>query len=472
MREVVAAADMVEVVSGRTSLRKAGARYSGRCPFHEERTPSFSVNPADKLYHCFGCGKGGDVITFVRETENLDFAGAVEWLAERFRVNLEYEETSPQIEESRKRRDRLHARARTGGVLLRAPPLGDGGGGAGARVPREPRARRGGLPRVPARPLARRTGLRRRRSRRGSRATSCAAPADERARLRLLPAAADVSARRRARARRRLPGAEAPRGRPAEGQVRQLARGRALPQVRDPVRAEPRADGDREAGARGRRRGEHGRDRAAPGRVRARRRLDGHRADRAAAEGAAASDARGSISASTPTRPGRRRRCAAWSSPRRSGSTSGSSRSRRGRILQTRPTASRSGWSAPRATWSTVSGWSSTACPTARRRLCGRARSCSATRTRPSGRTRSGCSPGRLDLPKETLAGLTPKGGVRTLTQELSPKMLGIAERLERDVLAACVAHPALLQLLEEISPEHFELGDCTAASASSCSRR
>ena len=109
VREVVSAADMVEVVSGRTALRKAGARYSGRCPFHEERTPSFSVNPADKLYHCFGCGKGGDVITFVRETENLDFAGAVEWLAERFRVTLEYEETSPQQEESRKRRDRLHA---------------------------------------------------------------------------------------------------------------------------------------------------------------------------------------------------------------------------------------------------------------------------------------------------------------------------------------------------------------------------
>jgi DNA primase len=100
---------MVEVVSGRTPLRKQGARYTGRCPFHEERTPSFSVNAADKLYHCFGCGKGGDVITFVRETENLDFAGAVEWLAERFRVTLEYEETSPRLEESRRRRDRLHA---------------------------------------------------------------------------------------------------------------------------------------------------------------------------------------------------------------------------------------------------------------------------------------------------------------------------------------------------------------------------
>jgi DNA primase len=109
VREVVAAADMVEVVSGRTPLRKAGARYTGRCPFHEERTPSFSVNPGSKLYHCFGCGKGGDVITFVRETENLDFAEAVEWLAERFRVRLQYEESSPQLEASRRRRDRLHA---------------------------------------------------------------------------------------------------------------------------------------------------------------------------------------------------------------------------------------------------------------------------------------------------------------------------------------------------------------------------
>jgi DNA primase len=109
VRAAVDAADMIEVVAGRTQLRKAGARYVGRCPFHEERTPSFSVNPAEKLFYCFGCGKGGDVITFVRDTEQLDFAEAVEWLAERFRITLEYEETSPQFEESRKRRDRLYA---------------------------------------------------------------------------------------------------------------------------------------------------------------------------------------------------------------------------------------------------------------------------------------------------------------------------------------------------------------------------
>ncbi|MDW8338954.1 MAG: DNA primase [Thermoleophilia bacterium] len=110
VREVVAASDIVEVVSAHTQLRRSsGSRYMGRCPFHEERTPSFSVNPVDKLYYCFGCGKGGDVISFVRETENLDFVGAVEWLAERFRVPLEYEAPSPRIEAERRRRERLYA---------------------------------------------------------------------------------------------------------------------------------------------------------------------------------------------------------------------------------------------------------------------------------------------------------------------------------------------------------------------------
>ena len=107
VEEVKAVADMVAVVSERTQLRKAGARYMGRCPFHEERTPSFSVNAVDKFYYCFGCGAKGDLITFVRETEQLDFAEAIEWLADRFNVQIEYEETSPQQDARRRRRDRL-----------------------------------------------------------------------------------------------------------------------------------------------------------------------------------------------------------------------------------------------------------------------------------------------------------------------------------------------------------------------------
>ncbi|TML67790.1 MAG: DNA primase [Actinobacteria bacterium] len=107
VEEVKGAADMVAVVSARTQLRKTGGRYMGRCPFHEERTPSFSVNPTDKLYYCFGCGAKGDLITFVRETEQLDFAGAIEWLGDRFNVQLEYEEVSPQQDARRRRRERL-----------------------------------------------------------------------------------------------------------------------------------------------------------------------------------------------------------------------------------------------------------------------------------------------------------------------------------------------------------------------------
>jgi DNA primase len=102
-------ADFVAVVEERTALRKAGARLSGRCPFHDERTPSFSVNAVDKLYYCFGCGASGDMITFVRETQGVDFVGAIEWLADRFRIPLEYEEARPGDDERRRRRGRLYA---------------------------------------------------------------------------------------------------------------------------------------------------------------------------------------------------------------------------------------------------------------------------------------------------------------------------------------------------------------------------
>ena len=106
---VKAAADIVEVISGRTQLKRSGARFTGLCPFHDERTPSFSVSPEKGTYYCFGCQRGGDAIRFVEETEGVDFVGAIEWLAQRFNVPLEYEEASPQAEASRRRRERLFA---------------------------------------------------------------------------------------------------------------------------------------------------------------------------------------------------------------------------------------------------------------------------------------------------------------------------------------------------------------------------
>jgi DNA primase len=100
-------ADIVEIVSAYTDLRRVGERWTGLCPFHEERTPSFSVDAHEKLYYCFGCEAGGDVIKFVREQEGLSFPEAVETLAERYGVELEREQEDPQLEERRRRRARL-----------------------------------------------------------------------------------------------------------------------------------------------------------------------------------------------------------------------------------------------------------------------------------------------------------------------------------------------------------------------------
>jgi DNA primase len=104
LREAV---DMVDLVGSRTDLRRVGSRWVGLCPFHEERTPSFSVNAEQGLYHCFGCGEGGDAISFLRETEQLDFTEAIELLAERYNVELKREREDPREEERRRRRERL-----------------------------------------------------------------------------------------------------------------------------------------------------------------------------------------------------------------------------------------------------------------------------------------------------------------------------------------------------------------------------
>jgi DNA primase len=102
------AVDFVELVGARTELRRAGpARYEGLCPFHDERTPSFGIDPTQKVYYCFGCQASGDVFTFVQETEGVDFKGALELLAERYGVELQREEEDPREAEKRKRRERL-----------------------------------------------------------------------------------------------------------------------------------------------------------------------------------------------------------------------------------------------------------------------------------------------------------------------------------------------------------------------------
>ena len=101
------AVDMLDLVGAKTELRRSGHQWMGTCPFHDERTPSFSVNATDKVFHCFGCGEGGDIFKFVQLTDGLPFRESLEQLADRYGVTLELEDEDPQAAEKREHRERL-----------------------------------------------------------------------------------------------------------------------------------------------------------------------------------------------------------------------------------------------------------------------------------------------------------------------------------------------------------------------------
>ena len=84
------ATDLADLIGSHLQLKRVGRRSVGLCPFRNEKTPSFSVNAELGFYKCFGCGKTGDAITFMREIEHLDFVGAVEMLAHRASIQLRY----------------------------------------------------------------------------------------------------------------------------------------------------------------------------------------------------------------------------------------------------------------------------------------------------------------------------------------------------------------------------------------------
>jgi DNA primase len=107
IEQVLSATDIVELIGTYLPLKRAGTQFRANCPFHHEKTPSFYVNPARQSFHCFGCGKGGDAISFVRDQENLPFMDAVRKLASRAGVPLREEESDPEADRQRKSRGRL-----------------------------------------------------------------------------------------------------------------------------------------------------------------------------------------------------------------------------------------------------------------------------------------------------------------------------------------------------------------------------
>ena len=106
LERIRAASDIVDVIGSYLPLKKAGANFVALCPFHKEKSPSFNVNPHRQIFHCFGCHKGGDVFTFVKEYENIGFVDAVRRLADRAKVPLEFDQ-NPAEQQTRHLKDQL-----------------------------------------------------------------------------------------------------------------------------------------------------------------------------------------------------------------------------------------------------------------------------------------------------------------------------------------------------------------------------
>lgn len=109
IQTIIDANDLVDLISGYLTLKRTGQSYKGKCPFHSEKTPSFSVSNEKQLYHCFGCGAGGNAITFVMEMEKLSFIDALKYLAERGNVTLPDQNNREQDQSDYEHKKRLYA---------------------------------------------------------------------------------------------------------------------------------------------------------------------------------------------------------------------------------------------------------------------------------------------------------------------------------------------------------------------------
>ena len=107
IEKVLEATDIVDLIGSYIQLKKAGSQFKALCPFHTEKSPSFTITPSRQYYHCFGCQKGGNAISFVCDYENLPFVDAVRKLASRAGIHIVEEDSDPQADQSRRTRGKL-----------------------------------------------------------------------------------------------------------------------------------------------------------------------------------------------------------------------------------------------------------------------------------------------------------------------------------------------------------------------------
>src|ERR1700759_5680699 len=108
IQQILSRIDIIEIVGGFVKLKKGGTNYRGLCPFHNEKSPSFTVSPAKEIYKCFGCGRSGNTISFLMEHEKYSYVEALRWLAARYNVEIEEKELSPEARQQQQVADSLY----------------------------------------------------------------------------------------------------------------------------------------------------------------------------------------------------------------------------------------------------------------------------------------------------------------------------------------------------------------------------
>src|SRR6202171_6487292 len=108
IQQILSRIDIVDIIGGFVKLKKRGANYLGLCPFHNEKTPSFTVSPAKEIYKCFGCGRSGNSISFLMEHEKYSYVEALRWLAQKYNVAVEETESSPEVKAQQQVADSLY----------------------------------------------------------------------------------------------------------------------------------------------------------------------------------------------------------------------------------------------------------------------------------------------------------------------------------------------------------------------------